>query len=111
MKPDAPVGPTPVGRTPDGRGSVFWVRVVPGASSGSVVGWQADGKLRVRVTAPPERGRANRAVVELLARALRVRGSAVRVVSGAGAREKRVEVDGVPPARVMGLGHREEPTR
>jgi len=96
--------------TVDGDGVLVFVRARPGASTNRIAGEHA-GALKVAVAQPPERGRANRAVVELLARALRVRGSAVRVVSGAGAREKRVEVDGVPPARVMGLGHREEPTR
>lgn len=94
----------PVRRTSDGQGSVFWVRVVPGATVPGIVGWQPDGKLRLRVAAPPERGKANKAVIRLLAGALDVRTSAVTVVSGAGSREKRVRADGVPPARVMGLG-------
>lgn len=84
------------------------MRVVPGSTVPGIVGWQADGKLRVRVAAPPERGKANKAVVRLLAGALEVRTSAVTVVSGAGSREKRVRAEGVAPARVMGLGQEGE---
>jgi len=48
----------------------------------------------VRVTAAPERGRANDAVVRLLAGTLGVPRAAVTIVSGHGAREKTVEVMG-----------------
>lgn len=50
---------------------------------------------KVRVAAAPERGRANDAVVDLLAARLRVARPDVRVVSGAGARDKVVEVAGM----------------
>ena len=50
---------------------------------------------RVRVNAPPERGRANDAVLGVLADALGVRRSEVRLVGGATGKEKLVEVDGI----------------
>ena len=59
------------------------------------MGWMADWTLKLSVSEPPEDGRANRAVVELLAATLGVRETVVRVVRGHGARTKRVEVDGV----------------
>jgi uncharacterized protein (TIGR00251 family) len=90
--------------TEDGQGALFWVRVVPGASSDRVVGWQSDGKLRVRISAPPERGRANKALARLLARRLGVRASAFQVVSGETSREKRLQVKGVSPDQVRTLG-------
>jgi uncharacterized protein YggU (UPF0235/DUF167 family) len=52
------------------------------------------------VAAPPERGRANDALVELLASALKVPKSSVRVVGGQRGRAKVVEVDGLEPAEV-----------
>jgi uncharacterized protein YggU (UPF0235/DUF167 family) len=55
----------------------------------------ADGVLKLKVSEPPEDGRANRAVAELLARAAGVRAAAVRVVHGHAARAKAVEVDGM----------------
>jgi uncharacterized protein YggU (UPF0235/DUF167 family) len=47
----------------------------------------------VRVAAPPERGRANAALVELLAEVLEVPTSSVRVVGGQQSRRKVVEVE------------------
>lgn len=70
------------------------VRVSPGAARTRVVGRHGDG-WKVRVSAPPEGGRANDAVVGLLAQALgRPRGD-VAIVSGHSAREKIVSVNGI----------------
>ena len=69
----------------------FSVRVTPRASANVVAG-ERDGALLVRVTAPPVDGKANDAVVALLAEALGVPRTAVRVERGAGARTKLVSV-------------------
>ncbi|MEX2047583.1 MAG: DUF167 domain-containing protein [Chloroflexota bacterium] len=69
----------------------FTIRVTPRASS-TVVAGERNGALLVRVTAPPLEGRANDAVVELLAETLGVPRSAIRVERGAAARTKRVSV-------------------
>jgi hypothetical protein len=50
---------------------------------------------KVRVAASPERGRANEAVLDLLAEALSVPRRAVRLVAGHGARDKVVELEGL----------------
>jgi uncharacterized protein len=70
------------------------VTVSPGAGRTALVG-QHGGGWKARVAAPPERGRANDALVELLAEALAVPRSSVRVVSGLAAKTKVVEVDGL----------------
>jgi len=70
------------------------VLVVPGAAREGLAGRHGDA-LRVRVSAPPERGRANAALVRLLARALGVRRADVSIVSGAGGRRKTVAVRGI----------------
>ena len=75
------------------------LRVSPGAGRAAVVGRHGDA-WRVRVTEPPERGKANDAVVRLLAETLAVPRSAVTLVSGHGAREKIVELAGVGPGLV-----------
>jgi uncharacterized protein YggU (UPF0235/DUF167 family) len=71
------------------------VRVQPGARTRGLAGWLADGTLKVKVVEPPEDGRANRAVTQLLAAALGVRPGAVTVVRGASARRKSIEVTGL----------------
>ena len=67
------------------------VRVMPRAASG-VIGGERDGALIVRVTAAPVGGAANTAVVRILAKALGVPPSEVRIVRGATARTKVVSV-------------------
>jgi len=69
--------------------------VQAGARGRGLVGWLADGSLKVKVAEPPEGGRANRAVTELLAAALGVKPGAVTVVRGASARMKQIEVTGL----------------
>lgn len=72
------------------------LQVSPGAARTEVVGRHGDA-WKVRVSAPPERGRANDAVVRLLAERLGVPARSVSVVSGHTAREKVVELRGVEP--------------
>jgi uncharacterized protein YggU (UPF0235/DUF167 family) len=55
-------------------------------------------RLRVEVTAPPEKGKANEAVRVLLARLLGVPRDAVEIAAGAGSRDKAVLVEGLAPA-------------
>ena len=76
------------------------VRLTPRASNTELAGWQA-GVLRVRVTAPPVDGRANEALVRLLADALDLPRSAVRIVSGRTSRDKQVAVDGLAQEEVL----------
>ena len=73
------------------------VRVTPRAGRDEVAGVRDDGVLLVRVTAPPEGGRANAAVCRAIAAAAGVPKSRVSVARGAGAREKTVAID-VEPA-------------
>ena len=68
------------------------VRVTPRASRDAVEGFDADGTLRVRVTAAPADGAANAAVAKLLARALDLPGRDIVLVSGATARQKVFEI-------------------
>jgi uncharacterized protein len=72
----------------------FAVRVQPRASRSEIVGLHGDA-LKVRLGAPPVDGAANDALIELLADALGIARSAVRIISGATSRGKVVEVDGV----------------
>ena len=75
------------------------VRVSPGARRGGVAG-QVGEVWKLRVTAPAEGGRANEAVVQLLADAVDVPRRQVALVSGHTAREKVVELEGVEAAEV-----------
>jgi uncharacterized protein (TIGR00251 family) len=81
------------------EGTRVRIRVAPGAKRTAVVGRHGAG-WKVRVAAPPEAGRANDALVQLLADTLAVPQSSVRLVSGHGARDKIVELAGMDTAQV-----------
>lgn len=66
----------------------------PGAKR-SAIERRADGELRVRIAAPAVEGKANRALVALLALRLGVAPSHVRLLRGEGSRYKLVEIDGL----------------
>ena len=70
------------------------MRAIPRAVRDELAGTR-NGRLLVRVSAPPLDGRANAAVCALLAKAAGVPRSAVRVVRGERSRDKRVRIEGV----------------
>jgi hypothetical protein len=76
---------------------VVTVHVQPGARRSEVVGPHGDA-VKVRVAAPPVDGKANRAVIALLAEVLGVGVGQVELVAGASQRRKRLRVRGVDPA-------------
>lgn len=75
------------------------IKVVPGAARNEIAGWLGD-VLKVRVTAPPERGKANAAVEETIAAALGVAADCVRVASGHGSPRKTIEIEGLTEAEI-----------
>lgn len=80
----------------DGNGpaSRIALKVVPGARRDSVAGALGD-RLKVRVSAPPEDGRANRAVEKLLAQALGVPASDVTIATGHSSPQKSAVIRGL----------------
>lgn len=75
------------------------VRLTPRAAADAIVPG-ADGKLAVRVTAPPVEGRANEALCRLIAKRAGVPRSRVAVVRGEKSREKVVRIEAADPAAV-----------
>jgi uncharacterized protein len=75
------------------------VRVSPGAGRTALVGRRGD-VWKVRVTDAPERGRANEALLRLLAESLALPRTSLTLVSGHGGREKIVALAGVGPALI-----------
>ena len=79
------------------EGVVLPVRAQPGARKAGVLGEQA-GALKVAVTAPPEDGRANKALVEALRELLELKRSQIELLSGQTSRDKRFLLRGVSVA-------------
>ena len=78
----------------DDRGITFTVRIVPRASKSEIVG-DHEGALRIRIAAPPVEGAANRELIRLLAKRLKVPQNAVEIVSGASSKNKIIRLKGV----------------
>jgi uncharacterized protein (TIGR00251 family) len=74
--------------TPHERGTILPVRAQPGAKKNAILGERA-GALRVAVSVPPERGRANAAIQAVLAEAIGCKSSQVGLLAGETSREKR----------------------
>ena len=85
-------------RYTEGRGGItFAVRIVPRASASEIVG-EHDGALKIRIAAPPVEGAANRELIRFLAKSLKVNQSAVKIISGAGSKNKTVRINDVGAA-------------
>lgn len=71
------------------------VKVIPRASRSEVVGYLPDGTLKVKVAAVPEKGKANEAVIAVLAEKFGVPAGRIKIVAGAAATRKLVRIEGV----------------
>ena len=83
----------------EGQTTRLRLRVSPGAGRSAVVGRHGDG-WKIRVAAAPERGRANDAVLDLLAGTLSLPRRSVQLVSGLTGRDKIVELAGLAPEEI-----------
>jgi uncharacterized protein len=75
------------------------LRISPGASRSQVVGRHGDG-WKVRVGAPPESGKANEALLKLLAATLEIPRNRIEIAAGRGSRDKTIVVQGLSTADV-----------
>jgi uncharacterized protein (TIGR00251 family) len=82
------------------NGVVFTAKIVPGSSKTAVCEL-FDGMLKIKVSAAPEKGKANECLVEFLAKQLGVKKNAVSIVSGHTARVKRLQISGISAAMLL----------
>lgn len=75
------------------------VKVVPGSSRNGIAGFMGDA-LRIRVRAPAEGGKANRAAERLVAEALKLRSGSVEVVSGRSSSRKTMVIRGLDDSEI-----------
>jgi uncharacterized protein (TIGR00251 family) len=78
------------------EGTVLPVRAQPGARRNEIRGEQ-EGALKVCVTQSPEKGKANKAIVEVLSKALSLRKSQIELIAGETSHHKRFLVRGMTP--------------
>jgi len=82
------------------QGCILPVKAQPGARKNGIIGEHA-GALKVAVTAPPEDGRANKALIETLARAIGIKRSHIELLAGPTRREKRFLIRGMQSSALL----------
>ena len=85
--------------------TVIQVRVSPRSSRNQIVGLD-NRVLRVKLTAPPVQGRANKALKEFLAKSLGVAKGDVEIITGKTSRTKLVQIQGISPVDLSALLNR-----
>lgn len=81
-------------------GATFRVRVQAGASKSEIVGVQ-ENALKVRISAPPVQGKANKVLMDFLAKELGVKKSKVEIVSGHTSRIKTIKIIGEGTEKIL----------
>lgn len=81
-------------------GVAFTVKVVPGSSRTCISGL-LEGMVKVKVAAPPEKGKANQCLVAFLAKRLHVRKNNVTIVSGVSTPVKKLRIAGVAKEKLL----------
>ncbi len=81
-------------------GVVFSVKVVP-ASSRTAVSGLLDGTVKIKVSAPPQKGKANKCLIDFLAKQLGVKNSAVSIITGQNNPVKKIRVLGLSAEMVV----------
>ncbi len=69
------------------------VKVIPKSSKTELAGYLPDGTWKIKVAAAPEKGKANRALVEFLAERLKMPKSRIHITSGETSQLKRIHVE------------------
>jgi uncharacterized protein (TIGR00251 family) len=70
------------------------IRVIPSAGRNEITGWH-DGALQVKIAAPPEKGKANKELIDFLGRMLGVKKSAISIIKGKTGRNKVIAIEGM----------------
>jgi hypothetical protein len=78
------------------KGNIYiTVKIQPKSSNDQIVGWQEDGSLKIKVSAPPVEGSANKKLIEIISKKLGVAKSRIKIISGGKSKEKAIEICGV----------------
>ncbi len=80
-------------------GVVFTVKVVPGSSKTAAAGLLGS-MLKVKVSAPPEKGKANESLVAFLAQRLGLKNRNIQIIAGKSSPVKQIRVEGLTPDRL-----------
>lgn len=76
------------------QATLLRIKAIPGAARDAIAGPLGD-RLKIRVTAPPEGGKANEAIIKLLASTLGIKRSQITITTGLASAEKTIELEGI----------------
>lgn len=76
------------------KGVILDVKVNPRSSKNAISGF-ADGVLKIKITAPPVEGAANKACIRFLAKTFNISPSSVSVIKGEKSRQKKILIQGI----------------
>ena len=79
---------------------VFYLKIVPGSSRDSISGI-LDGALKIKISAAPEKGKANKAVIAFLAKKLGLKKNDIEIVSGMTSPVKTVRVKNIADEELL----------
>lgn len=74
------------------EGTIILVKVIPNASKNEIVGWES-GELKVRITAVPDKGKANDMLISFLAKCWGIKRSQITILQGQTSRHKKLLIE------------------
>ncbi len=78
-----------------GGNVILTVKIVPGSSSPSKICGLLDGMVKIKIAAPPEKGKANQSLVHFLAKKLDIHKSSIQIISGQTNPIKQIQISGI----------------
>ena len=69
------------------------IKVLPRSSQNKIIGKMSDGTLKIKLTAPPVDGEANKKLIELLSKEFKVAKSRIKIIKGLRGKNKVVEIE------------------
>ncbi len=77
------------------------LKIIPQSQKNQLVDRDSQGRLKVKINAAPERGKANAELLEYLAKTLHISKSQIAIIQGETSRQKRIEIRGVKKSGVL----------
>jgi uncharacterized protein (TIGR00251 family) len=84
------------------NGVVFKVKAMPNAGKNALAG-EYNGMLKIKISAQPERGKANEELADYLSGLLKISKSRIEIIKGAAAREKTISIKGLKIRDILKL--------
>ncbi len=82
-------------------GAIFAAKIVPGSSGKTRICGLLDGMLKIKVSAAPEKGKANQCLIKFLAEQLGVKKNAISIIAGKISPVKRVQISGISAGTLL----------